>query len=57
MQTTLTVRCSIAWWLRPYIALLKAWVIVTGRVPTEAHIERVVRRAVRTQLIDREEVQ
>lgn len=57
MQSTLTVRCSIAWWLRPYIALLKAWVIITGRVPTEAHIERVVRRAVRTRLIDREEVQ
>lgn len=51
-RQTITVRCSIVWWLRPYIALLKVWVIVTRRSPSEAHIERVARLAVRTMLIE-----
>ncbi|WP_156789009.1 hypothetical protein [Burkholderia latens] len=49
-QCTITVRCSIAWWLRPYIALLKVWVIVARRLPSDAHIERVARCAVRAKI-------
>lgn len=50
-QCTFTFRCTIAWWFKPYVALLKAFVIITRRVPSRAHIERMARRAVRTKMV------
>lgn len=52
-QCTFTVRCSLAWWLRPCIVALKAWTLLTRRVPSDAFIERLARRAVRTELIEK----
>jgi hypothetical protein len=51
-QYTITIRCTVAWWFLPYAALLKAFVIVTRRMPSDAHIERIARRAVRTELVE-----
>ncbi|WP_158664378.1 hypothetical protein [Cupriavidus metallidurans] len=47
----ISIRCSLAWWVRPYVAVLKALVFVTGRMPSDAHLEKVVHRAVRTKVI------
>jgi hypothetical protein len=52
-QYTITVRCTVAWWFRPYAVLLMAFATITRRMPSDAHIERVVQRAVRTELIER----
>lgn len=49
---TITVRCSIAWWLRPYLAMLKVFVFVTRRMPSDAHIAAIARRAVRISPLD-----
>jgi hypothetical protein len=51
-QITVTIRCSRAWWLRPCFMALKAWVLITRRMPSDALIDRVARRAVRTELVE-----
>jgi hypothetical protein len=43
----------MAWWFRPTVALLRVWVLVSRRMPAEEQLERIVRRAVRTQLVER----
>lgn len=48
---TITVHCRAAWWLRPALAMLMAWVLLTRRMPSEALIERMARRAVRTSIV------
>lgn len=51
-QCTFTVRCTMAWWFKHAVTLLKAYVFVTRRMPTDEQLERIVRRAVRTQLVE-----
>lgn len=46
----ITVRYSFAWWWGPYVLLLKAFVMVTGRPISTAHIEKVVHLAIRTEI-------
>ncbi|VWB88591.1 hypothetical protein BLA13014_04101 [Burkholderia aenigmatica] len=50
-QITITIRCRVAWWFRPALAALKAWAWLTGRVPSDAAIERIARRVVRTSIV------
>lgn len=50
-QCAFTVRCSTAWWLRPCFVALKAWVLITRRMPSDELLERIVHRAVRTELV------
>ncbi len=47
----ITLRCSFAWWWSPYVLLLKAFVMATGRPVSTAHIEKVVHRAMRTEIV------
>ncbi|WP_148271004.1 hypothetical protein [Burkholderia glumae] len=48
---TINVHCRTAWWLRPVIVALKAWVFITGCEPSNESIERIARRAVRTSIV------
>ncbi|CAG4887894.1 hypothetical protein [Paraburkholderia saeva] len=52
-QCTFVVRCTMAWWFRPAVSLLKAYVLVTRRMPTDEYLERLARRSVRTELVER----
>ena len=40
-----------AWWLRPALAALKVWALVTRRMPSDAMIRWIGRRAVRTSIV------
>lgn len=48
---TFAVRCKVAWWLPPYLALLKVWVMLTHRMPSDRHLEWVVDRAVHAVVV------
>ncbi|WKZ84184.1 hypothetical protein N5B55_10340 [Ralstonia pickettii] len=48
---TITVQCSFAWWWRPYVLLLMAFAMLTQRLPSDAHVQRMVQRAMRTKII------
>ncbi|WP_293048510.1 hypothetical protein [Pandoraea sp.] len=50
-KRTFTVRCRVAWWFAPYLAVLKAWVALTRRMPSDRHLEWVVERAVHTVVL------
>ena len=47
----ITVSYHFAWWWGPYVLLLKAFVMATGRPVSTAHIEKVVHRAMRTEIV------
>lgn len=56
-QITITIRCRLAWWLRPTIWALRGWVILTGHLPSDAFIERLAMRAAKTDVIDAKRVE
>ncbi|MBB0026809.1 hypothetical protein [Ralstonia pickettii] len=48
---TITVQCSFAWWWKPYVLLLMVFAMVMQRLPSDAHVQRMVHRALRTKII------
>ncbi|WP_186216280.1 hypothetical protein [Burkholderia gladioli] len=48
---TITIIGRRAWWVRPALAVLKAWVLLTRRMPSDALIRWIGRRAVRTSIV------
>jgi hypothetical protein len=52
---TITVRVRFAWWFWPYFAVMRAWVLATGRMPSEAHLNAVGRRAIKTSVVEQTE--
>lgn len=47
---TVTVRCRLAWWFKPYVALLLIGSRITGFLPSDAHLKRVADRALTTSV-------
>ncbi len=47
---TITVSCRLAWWFKPYVALMLVGFHLTGRAPSDAHIKRVIDRALTTSV-------
>jgi hypothetical protein len=56
LRYTVTIRCSIAWWFKPYVELLVFVKWLTGWTPSEAHLNRIVDRAVTTSVAAKTEV-
>ncbi|MGN8062785.1 hypothetical protein ACTJK4_14095 [Ralstonia sp. 22111] len=46
----ITVSYHFAWWWKPYVLLLKAFVMTTGRPISTTHIEKAVHLAIRTEI-------
>lgn len=46
-QNRVTVEIRVAWWLRPYLALLCWFCVLHQCAPDPERLERVVRRALR----------
>lgn len=42
---------SLAWWLRPYLAVLIAVAVMLGREPDLEKLQRVIQRAVRLRVL------
>ena len=40
------LKVHFRWWLRPYVVLLKLFILATRRFPSERHINAVIKRAV-----------
>jgi hypothetical protein len=51
-MTTLKMRTSIAWWLKPYVYTLAVFCVITGAVPDEAKLNRVIMRAIRVKVLE-----
>lgn len=50
-RDTITVRCKLACWFKPYVALLFVGFHLTGRAPSDAHLKRVIDRALTTSVV------
>lgn len=53
---TITIRCKFAWWFWPYFAVMRVWVLTTGRMPSEAHLNAIGRRVIKTSVVEQTEV-
>lgn len=40
-----------AWWLRAALAALKVWALFTRRMPSDALIQLIARRGIRTSVV------
>ncbi len=49
-QITVEVRTRVAWWIVPYLRLLKLFMLVTGMEPDHAKVDRLIRRAIKVEL-------
>ena len=50
-KLTCEIRCDFAWWFKPYLSILRVFVLVTRRVPSDEHFEWIARKAVRTTVV------
>jgi len=44
------LKVEVAWWLKPYLAILVLCAVLSNRVPDQAKLERVIKRAMRIKV-------
>jgi hypothetical protein len=51
METTsVKISARAAWWWKPAMVVLGAFVIVTGRMPSDGFIDKIPRRAIKVDV-------
>lgn len=49
-QITVEVTTRVAWWIVPYLRLLRLFILVTGMEPDHAKVDRMIRRAITVEV-------